>query len=119
MLDYNKKGIFNLISATVAHCFTNYRLSFPFKKSIGEIETILQMNKKIISDTSAIRFKFSNSPLLQMFCDCSDSFEFTKVRKEIIKYQLVEISRCNCIIQEYLENRYKQTQYGKANIGVK
>jgi hypothetical protein len=110
--DFNENACFKLVSATIRQCFFPYRLHFPHLAKEMDVYFFLKDNEEIIKTTSAIRLKFADSKMLKMFCDCSN-FEFNKLRKLIINYQIKEIKECNLKLSLHINKIYKQLQYGK------
>ena len=68
MNDYHDKPCFNLVAESIMSCFR-----FP-----GTIENLKEHKKRNI--------EFANSTLLKMWCDCSDNFEYNKLKYLIINY---------------------------------
>jgi hypothetical protein len=67
-VDYTQIGCFRVIAATIANCFV---LPSGGQKYLEKRKTVLNFAKK--------------SPLIELFCDCSDNFEAQRLRKLIIK----------------------------------
>jgi hypothetical protein len=112
--DFNDNACFKLVSATIAQCFVPYRLHFPHLAKRMDVYFFLKENEEIIKTTSSIRFKFAESHMLKMFCDCTDNFSYDWLRKKIIQYQVKEIKECNLKLTLHINKIYKQLQYGKA-----
>lgn len=65
-----EKACYNLVCSAVANCFKKIEVS----------------NKHIRLKIVNRRIKFAKGKLLRVFCDCSDYFEYYKLRNRIIKY---------------------------------
>jgi len=65
------KQYFNLVANVIYQCFT------PLSITKTEWQT-----KKI----KEIRRDFANTKMIELFCDCSDNFEFSKLKNKIIEH---------------------------------
>jgi len=64
---------FNLVAEAIGECFTkpkNCQTALDFKR---------------VKET---RIKFANSQLVKMWCDCSNNFEYEKLKKRILNANL-------------------------------
>jgi predicted nucleic acid-binding protein len=66
-------GCMRLVNSTIGQCFFSYH-NFSEKSS-----------KKRAKEIYNIRQNFANSKLLKMWCDCTDNFEYKKLKKIIIE----------------------------------
>lgn len=66
-------GCMRLVNSTIGQCFFSYH-NFSERAS-----------KKRAKEIYNIRQNFANSKLLKMWCDCTDNFEYKKLKKLIIK----------------------------------
>lgn len=68
----NPEGCFNMVASAIENCFV------PLK---AHEKTIIHKR-----DLKERRIKFAKSNLLKIWCDCSNNFEYEKLRQLIINY---------------------------------
>lgn len=78
-MEISEKGAFNLISATVAHCFMPYKIINYANGTPSRYNQSLKIKNE--------RIKFANSKLFEIWVDCSYNFEIKRLRKLIEKKQ--------------------------------
>lgn len=81
--EYQADNCYNLMCSVISSCFT---------------ESKTRVKREEVKKT---RTKFASSNLLQVFCDCSDSFEAGKLKKQILEY----------LEKDFIKNENKRSIY--------